>query len=114
MWAGALLQAPHRAVAVQRGISPEGVYVAWYAWGSPAHRYGLAATRRIVSVDGRATPDLDVFLEAVAARPDRGSLRLQTVDLEGRVEVITLKLDLQYWPTTEVLREPDGWLRRPL
>lgn len=114
MWAGVLLQAPHRDVSTQRGIPPEGVYVAWYFRGSPAERYGLGATNRIMAVDGRPTPDLDRFLEAVAARPDRGSLRLQTMDLEGKVDVITLKLDLEYWPTWELRRTPGGWVRTQL
>jgi len=114
LWAGALLQEPHRAVATQRGIPREGVYVVWFAWGSPAHRYGLGATRRIVAVDGQATPDLDRFLAAVGTKPDRGAVRLHTEDLEGRRDVITLKLDLQYWPTSDLRREPAGWVRHTL
>jgi len=39
-WAGATLQAPHRAISAQRGIPPEGVYVAYFQFGSPAARYG--------------------------------------------------------------------------
>ncbi len=52
MWAGATLQAPHRAMIAQRGIPPEGVYVGYFAYGSPATRYGLFPGRRIVEVDG--------------------------------------------------------------
>ena len=63
MWAGATLQAPHRAMIAQRGIPPEGVYVGYFAYGSPATRYGLFPGRRIVEVDGVPTPDLDAFLE---------------------------------------------------
>ncbi|MGH0036870.1 MAG: trypsin-like peptidase domain-containing protein [Myxococcota bacterium] len=111
VWAGTLLQTPHRAVAVQRGIEPEGVYVSWFWYGSPANRYGLRATLRIVAVDGRPTPDLDSLLAAVAEKPDRGAVRLSTVDLDGRPNVLTLKLDLEYWPTYELLRGPDGWKR---
>jgi S1-C subfamily serine protease len=111
LWAGALLQIPHRAVAAQRGLPREGLYVSWYAWGSPAHRYGLGATRRIVAADGKPTPDLDAFLAAVGERRDRDSIRLRTLDLEGRTEVITLKLDLRYWPPAELRRGPDGWQR---
>jgi S1-C subfamily serine protease len=111
LWAGALLQEPHEAIATQRSLPRAGVYVAWFFWGSPAHRHRLEATRRILAVDGTETPDLDAFLAAVGGRPDRGSIRLRTVDLDGKVEVITLKLDLQYWPTWELATTPDGWAR---
>ena len=65
VWAGAILQAPHRALAAQRGVAPDGVFVAFFLYGSPATRYGLWAGRRIVEVDGKPTPDLDAFLAAV-------------------------------------------------
>ncbi len=41
LWAGAVLHAPHRAMTIQRSIPPEGVFVAYFAYGSPATRYGL-------------------------------------------------------------------------
>jgi hypothetical protein len=41
IWAGATLQAPHRAMSLQRGIAPEGVFVAFFNYGSPATHYGL-------------------------------------------------------------------------
>jgi S1-C subfamily serine protease len=113
-WAGALLQAPHRAMAAQRGIEPTGVFVSYFSFGSPATRYGLGAGRRIVEVDGRPTPDLDRFLEVVAGRPDRSSLRLRTVNWNGQVEVITLKLDNRYWPPYELVLTEDGWQRRAI
>ena len=52
LWAGAVLHAPHRAMSIQRSIPPEGVFVAYFAYGSPATRYKLFAGRRIVAVDG--------------------------------------------------------------
>jgi S1-C subfamily serine protease len=111
VWAGALLQAPPRSLAAQRGIPLEGVYVAWSWFGSPAQRYKLRATRRIVAVDGVATPDLESFVAQVAGKADRDAVRLRTIDLEGRVAVITLKLDLGYWPTVELHRDASGWVR---
>jgi S1-C subfamily serine protease len=110
-WAGALLQAPHHDIAAQYGIVPEGVYVSWLWYGSPAHRYSLSATRRIMAVDNEPVVDLDAFLAAVADRPDRSSVRLRTVGLEGRSDVITLKLDLQFWPTSELRRNGTEWER---
>jgi len=113
-WAGAVLQDPHPALAVEEGIRPAGVYVAWYPYGSPAHRDGLHATHRIVAADGEATPDLDAFLRAVAGRGDRESVRLQLLDLDGNPDLVAVELDLQYWPTVEFRREADGWGRREL
>jgi S1-C subfamily serine protease len=114
-WAGATLQAPHRAMSVQRGIEPVGVYVAYFAYGSPATRYGLYPGRRIVEVDGVPTPDLDTFLKVVTGRPDRSSLRLKIITWNNAPEVVTLKLDKHYWPAYELTRATDGhWSRRAL
>ena len=114
-WGGATLQAPHRAMSVQRGIEPRGVYVAYFAYGSPATRYALYPGRRIMEVDGVATPDLDTFLKAVTGRPDRSSVRLKTITWNNAPEVITLKLDKHYWPAYELTRSADGsWARRAL
>ena len=114
LWAGAVLHEPHRAMAAQRGIPADGVFVAYFSYGSPAARYQLIAGRRIVEVDGRPTPDLDAFIEAVQGRPDRSSLRLKTVTWNGSVEVITLKLDEHYWPAYELRRTKTGWQRSAL
>jgi S1-C subfamily serine protease len=114
LWAGAVLHAPHRAMSAQRGIAPDGVFVAFFSYGSPATRYRLFAGRRIVEVDGRPTPDLDAFIAAVQGRPERSSVRLRTVSWNGSAEVITLKLDSHYWPTYELRRLPEGWQRLAL
>jgi S1-C subfamily serine protease len=110
-WAGALIQDPHRPMAAQRGIDPYGVYVAFFSYGSPATRYGLWAGRRVIEVDETPTPDLEAFIGAVAAKQDRESVRLKTVTWNDVVEVITLKLDNQYWPAYEIKRTEDGWRR---
>ena len=113
-WAGATLQAPHRAISAQRGIAPEGVYVAYFEFGSPASRYGLVPGRRIVEVDGQLTPDLDAFLRQVSGRPDRSPLRIKYLTWNGAPEVITLKLDRHYWPAYELKRTVVGWERQSL
>ena len=102
MWSGALLQAPYRDMAAQRAVEPYGVYVAFFAYGSPASRYGLLAGRRIIEVDGMPVPDLDAFISAVRGRPDRASVRLTTVTWNGFTEVLTPKLDEIYWPAYEI------------
>jgi len=113
-WAGATLHAPHRAMSAQRGVVPQGVYVAFFSYGSPATRYRLVPGRRIVEVDGQPTPDLDAFLKVVAGRPDRSAVRLRTLSWNNVPEVITLKLDRHFWPTSEIVRTATGWDRRTL
>jgi S1-C subfamily serine protease len=115
IWAGATLQAPHRAMAAQRDIAPYGVFVSFFFYGSPATRYGLYAGRRIVEVDGQPTADLDAFIKAVSGKSSRASVRLKTVSWNGQVDVITLKLDKHYWPAYELDRQSDGsWTRTAL
>jgi len=111
IWAGALLQAPHRELAAQRGIEPTGVYVAYFAYGSPATSYGLWAGSRIVEVDGHPVRDLDAFIAAVSGKADRDSVRLTAVQWNGAPEVTTLKLDNKYWPAYELRHTADGWQR---
>jgi S1-C subfamily serine protease len=114
VWAGALIQAPHRELAAQRGLNLGGVYVSYFNFGSPASRSGLFAGRRIVAIDGRQTADLDQFVEAVGDLADRESVRLDTVTWNNVPEVITLKLDHHYWPSYELRRESYEWQRYSL
>jgi S1-C subfamily serine protease len=114
VWAGATLQSPHRPMAAQRGIEPNGVFIAFFMYGSPAARYKLWAGRRITEVDGIPVADLDAFIRAVSGRPDGSSLRLKTESWNGSVDVITLRLDQHYWPAYELRRTETGWKRIPL
>jgi S1-C subfamily serine protease len=111
LWSGALLQAPHMALSAQYGAPRGGVYVSRHWYGSPATRYQLEATSRIVEVDGQPVSNLDEFLATVASKRDRGAVRLKTLDLDGKPKVITLKLDLEYWPTYELRRKNGVWER---
>jgi S1-C subfamily serine protease len=113
-WAGALIQDPHRAMAAQRGVSTDGVYVAYFSYGSPATRYGLWAGRRVLEVNDIPTPNLQTFIDVVRDIGHRESVRLKTMTWNETLEVITLKLDNQYWPTYELRRTDDGWRRTDL
>jgi len=113
-WAGTLLQDPHRPMSAQRGIEPTGVYVAYFSYGSPATRYGLWAGRRIVAVDEIPTPDLQAFIDVVRGKADQTSVRVKTVTWNDAVQVITLKLDNQYWPAYEIRHTPKGWVRESI
>lgn len=110
-WAGAMLHEPHRAMAAQRAVPREGVYIADIAYGSPASRFGLNPGRRIIQVDGDEVADLDGFLELVAGRENRDPVRVRVEDWDGSRSMVTLKLDLRYWPTTELWRENGRWQR---
>jgi S1-C subfamily serine protease len=115
IWAGALLQETPSTLPAQRGLPPEGVYVAGRWRGTPAESHELSPTWRILAVDGAPVKGLDAFLAAVAPRPDGASLRLFVADLDGRERVITLATDLAYWPTSELVWDAQqGWTRREL
>jgi S1-C subfamily serine protease len=111
VWAGALLQNPHRAIAAQRGVDTSGVYIAYFSYGSPSTRYGLWAGRRVIEVNETPTPNLQAFVDLVKDIKNRESVRVKTVSWNGTAEVITLKLDTQYWPAYEIRRDADGWRR---
>ncbi|MDX1455030.1 MAG: trypsin-like peptidase domain-containing protein [Gammaproteobacteria bacterium] len=111
VWAGAQLHEPHRAVAVQRGIPREGLLVAFYNFGSPASHYGLGPGRRIVAVDDQPVSGIDDFLDVVSDKQQGDAVRLKTALWDGRIEIITLELDLHYWPTYEVRRNNGNWQR---
>ena len=111
MWAGALLQAPYRQMSAQRGVEPYGVYISYFAYGSPASRYGLFAGRRIIEVNGMATPNLDQFLELTANQSDASPVRVTTVTWNNSVEILTLKLDQTYWPSYEIIYSDGDWRR---
>jgi S1-C subfamily serine protease len=113
-WAGALIQAPHRELAVQRGVGSGGVYVSFFNFGSPASRSGLYAGRRIMAVDGEPTPDLEAFVRVATSLGDQESVRLNTMSFNDVPEVITMKLDPQYWPSYELVRDGYEWRRQAL
>jgi len=111
LWGGALLQPPPAELASQWGVPRVGVYVGTSFRGTPAERHRLRPTLRILAAGGRPTPDLAAFQAAVGELRDGDSVRLRVADLEGKLEVLSLELDLHYWPTALLRREPTGWQR---
>lgn len=110
-WAGALLQAPYRAVGIQRGVEPVGAYVSFVWRGSPANHYGLRPLLRIVALDDQPVSDLDAFVRLAAGRDGHDSVRLKVINLFGRESIITLKPDEHYWPMREIRWTEAGWRR---
>ncbi|KAJ0043731.1 hypothetical protein Pint_18629 [Pistacia integerrima] len=117
-WCGCIVQDPHPAVRALGFLPDEGhgVYVARWCHGSPVHRYGLYALQWIVEINGKPTPDLDAFVN-VAKEIEHGEfVRVRTVHLNGKPRVLTLKQDLHYWPTWELIFDPDTaiWHRKTI
>lgn len=110
-WSGMLVHDPHQEVAMQKGVSSRGAYIAWYWYGSPASRDGVRPTRRIIKVGETPTPDLTAFYEAVLAHPPDQPVVLTMETLEGVEEVRAMEPDPHYWPL-ELLDGNDGRWRR--
>ena len=64
-----------------------------------------------MEVDGVKTSSLDAFLEVVNAKPNGATVRIKLQNLRGEASVTTLTLDRKYWPTAEVRRVDDRWVR---
>ncbi len=114
VWAGAILHEAHPEVAMQQGLNPGGVYVAFQWYGGPAQKYRLRPSLRIVEVDGTAVANLDQLVTQVSGKKHGEAVRIRALGLDGKPEVLTLKLDLMYWPTTIVERKNGEWERREL
>lgn len=113
-WAGMTLQRAPLALPLQLGVERSGVYVAFIRSGTPGGRYRLRPTRRIMAVNETPTPDLDAFLKAVKDIKHGDVARLKVMTLKDQPSIVTLKLDLVFSPTEELVRTDKGWVRRDL
>ncbi|KND01283.1 uncharacterized protein SPPG_03093 [Spizellomyces punctatus DAOM BR117] len=114
-WAGAVLHEPHRAALQQSKKLPSRIYVSGRAKGSPSYMYGIVPTQWITAVNGRKVTTLDDFVDAVKGLPDNEYVRIKTISFDLVPCVLSIKLGLHYWPTSELIRDPDsdcGWTRR--
>ncbi len=114
LWAGALIQSPHREISLQRGIKPEGVYVSYVFHGSPANRSNLSTLLRIVEFNGEVVENLGQFKQLTKKYRDNKFIQLKVLDLINRESVISLKQNLYYWPGREIVRKDNEWMSREL
>jgi membrane-associated protease RseP (regulator of RpoE activity) len=111
LWAGVRVHAPDRSAQLE-GVEAGRPYVAWLDAGSPAARAGLKPQRTVLAVDRHPTPDLDAFLDAVAA--GGRSVRLTLRTRQGEREVVAVRPDPAFFGAELLVREGDVWVRRPL
>ncbi|KAJ3391352.1 hypothetical protein HDU84_006097 [Entophlyctis sp. JEL0112] len=119
LWAGAVLQEPHRAVLHQSKSLPSRVYVSGRSKGSPSYMYGLGQTQWVTHVNGVSTPDLESFFACVSQLADNEYVRVKTISFDNVPCVLSIKNNLHYFPTCEMRRddrEGDGnmcsWTQR--
>jgi len=111
MWCGLVLQTAYRAV-LERGFCPPdgGVYISYYLFGSPAHKYKLVPKHWIVELNGEPVADMPAFRRMIEGLRHNTSVRVKTCDLNGKQTAYTLKTDHNYWRSYEVYRRGDEWV----
>ncbi|KAI8814260.1 hypothetical protein BJ742DRAFT_672031 [Cladochytrium replicatum] len=116
-WAGALIQAPHKAVLQQSKKLPSHVYISGRSKGSPAYMYGITSTQFITHINGKATHTLDEFVKAVEGLPDNAYVRVKTVSFDLVPVVLSVRMVKHYWPSFEFRKDSAaecGWRRIPI
>jgi S1-C subfamily serine protease len=110
IWAGAVLQDTHAAVAAL-GWAPQGVYCSRWHFGSPSHKYGIRASHWISELNGQQVTNLAQFLELAGKLESNSVVRLKLLGFQDEVQVITLQLDNHYWPTAIIERQNDWCIK---
>ena len=108
---GTMLQVAHWSVFLRGFVPATGPltpYISRWSLGSPAQKHGVRATNWILAVNGHATPTLDAFLAAVGTLQHGSTARLALTSLQGKQTMVSMKLDLGYFPTTQLQLQPDG------
>ena len=114
-WAGAVLQDPHRGLAAQLGLAPQGVAVQQFNVGSPAHR-SIHPLRcfQITRLNQYETPNLKAFVEALELIGNTNSVRVEGVTDKGVQVFGTVRLAPGQWPTNLLRHGANGWKRTRL
>ena len=61
----------------------------------------------MAEVNEHKTPDLETFVRIVSSLQDGAFVRIKMYQMDtAQPKVITLKLDLAYWPTWELVLDP--------
>lgn len=108
LFAGMFIQEPHPSVDF-RGFDPgTTVYCSRWFYGSPAHKYDLKATHFILGINDHDTPTLDDLVRVVTNLKDGEFIRIRTISLKEKKRVFTLKCDYHYWPTLDLVRDPNS------
>lgn len=108
-WSGLYIHAIHRPAQLQRSVSPDGVYLASYKYGSPATRYELFAMKKIIEIDDTKITNNNDFFNAVKNKKHQDTVAIKTIDFDGNISVISLVVDNHYWPFYEVRYENGEW-----
>ena len=74
----------------------------------------LSSCKPVAPGNGTPTPDVASFVKAVEGLGDRESVRLQLVELDGREQMVTMRLDLEFWPSWELTYDNGVWTRSAL
>jgi len=109
LWSGAFIQESFRDLMLLKQKIPSGVYIGRFFCGSPAESYNLKAKIWITEVNGKKTPNLKSFLEAIQEHPVSSFIRLKTVDFANKKNLITLLPNTAYWPTVLFTSHANSW-----
>ena len=81
----------------------EGVYISFIKLGSPADSTDIAPVRWIVEVNNHPVNNIDNLLTEILKLKHQEYVRVRTMDWQGSEALSTLRLDLHFWPTTELV-----------
>ena len=129
-WAGAVVHETHPAVLEQTTpefirvskkeeiTNPEeGVYISSIMYGSPAIG-NLRPVQWILEVDGRKVRNLDDIVEIIKSLKNRDDgeeyIRVRMMGRKGITNVVSVRLDSQFWPAWMLERKGDQWVRTEL
>ncbi|KAI9321338.1 trypsin-like cysteine/serine peptidase domain-containing protein [Dichotomocladium elegans] len=115
IWAGAVLQAPHKAVLQQSKILPSHIYITDVIYGSPAHMYGASETCWITHINSEAVNTLDDFIQAIRDSSDTPYVRVRCVSFDNIPSVISIKMVNHYFPLVDMAMDEEGnWVNHKI